>query len=197
MSALPIAGYAKEYTDARQLLADIAARKRRMRDLRYVPPAPPPVPVEPEPEPDPWDDFLKQYRLAVDTFDPVVDFGSAASRRPLPSRWVCVVGVVSAATGVGRAEIEGQRRTAGVVYARRLAFWLMRTCTPLTTTQIGRLAGGFDHTTVMYACQQVKEKMAKCEEYRREVEAMRAAVLEIPGMSVTVSDKPISVAEAA
>ena len=49
-------------------------------------------------------------------------------------------------------------RTAAYAYPRQVAIYLSRDLTSASLTQIGQLFGGRDHTTVIHACQKIKEK---------------------------------------
>lgn len=50
-------------------------------------------------------------------------------------------------------------RTAAYAYPRQVAIFLARELTSASLTQIGQLFGGRDHTTVIHACQKIKEKI--------------------------------------
>ncbi|MBQ2956830.1 MAG: chromosomal replication initiator protein DnaA [Clostridia bacterium] len=58
---------------------------------------------------------------------------------------------------VTEADIVSQRRNREVAKARQVAMYLIREQTQLSTTRIGELFGGRDHSTVMYACDKVAE----------------------------------------
>jgi chromosomal replication initiator protein len=49
----------------------------------------------------------------------------------------------------------GQRRTRSIALPRQVAMYLMRQLTDLSLVEIGRMFGGRDHTTVIYACEKV------------------------------------------
>ena len=49
----------------------------------------------------------------------------------------------------------GQRRTRSVALPRQVAMYLLRQLTDLSLVEIGRVFGGRDHTTVIYACDKV------------------------------------------
>jgi len=71
-----------------------------------------------------------------------------------------VVAVVSEHFGVKPDVLLGRRRTALVALPRQVAMYLMRQLTDLSLGEIGRTLGGRDHTTVMYACERVGERIA-------------------------------------
>ena len=58
---------------------------------------------------------------------------------------------------VTEADMLSQRRNREVAKARQVAMFLIREMTQLSTTRIGELFGGRDHSTVMYACDKVGE----------------------------------------
>lgn len=58
--------------------------------------------------------------------------------------------VVSIVSGIPTAVILGPRGRPEVCKARQILFWLCRHYTELSYTQIGRLAGGRHHTSVMH-----------------------------------------------
>lgn len=57
--------------------------------------------------------------------------------------------------GVRVEGLLGQRRTQNIALPRQVAMYLMRQLTHLSLAEIGRIFGGRDHTTVMYACEKV------------------------------------------
>jgi chromosomal replication initiator protein len=68
-----------------------------------------------------------------------------------------VVKVVSAQFNVTPEALRSKRRTNNVVVPRQIAMHLIRNLTGMPLTEIGKLFGGRDHTTVLYACDRVKE----------------------------------------
>ncbi len=66
-----------------------------------------------------------------------------------------VVTVVAERFGVKTDALCGQRRTRNVALPRQVAMYLMRQITDLSLVEIGRVFGGRDHTTVMYACEKI------------------------------------------
>ena len=56
-------------------------------------------------------------------------------------------------------DLKSKKRTQNVVYPRQLSMYIIREITEYTTTEIGQAFGGRDHTTVMYACQKIEERV--------------------------------------
>jgi chromosomal replication initiator protein len=57
-------------------------------------------------------------------------------------------------------EMKSKKRTDAVAFPRQVAMYLARTLTEFSTTEIGTSFGGRDHTTVMYANEKIKTKLA-------------------------------------
>lgn len=74
---------------------------------------------------------------------------------------------IAKATGVRISEIRGMRRNARIVYIRQaIAYWAARR-SALSYPAIGRIMGGRDHTTILYAASKYPEKRAKEGKHRR------------------------------
>jgi chromosomal replication initiator protein len=58
-------------------------------------------------------------------------------------------------------EMRAKRRTKGVAFPRQIAMYLSRELTDASLPRIGEEFGGRDHTTVMHACDRVKEEIAR------------------------------------
>jgi len=70
-----------------------------------------------------------------------------------------IVATVSERFGVRGEALLGQRRTRSIAMPRQVAMYLTRQLTELSLVEIGRMFGGRDHTTVMYACEKVARLM--------------------------------------
>ena len=92
--------------------------------------------------------------------DVVAQYVDAEPEQITPERIVAMVGE---RFGVRTEAMLGERRTQNVVLPRQVAMFLIRQFTDLSLVQIGRMFGGRDHTTVMYACARVAHKMAEDE----------------------------------
>ncbi|MGM0441851.1 MAG: chromosomal replication initiator protein DnaA [Elusimicrobiota bacterium] len=56
-------------------------------------------------------------------------------------------------------DLKSKKRHKKIVFPRHLAMYLTRKLTDKSTTNIGNEFGGRDHTTVMYACNVIKDKL--------------------------------------
>ena len=68
-----------------------------------------------------------------------------------------IMKAVAAYFNVTEADLLSQRRNREIATARQVAMYLTREQTRLSTTRIGDLYGGRDHTTVMHACDKIAE----------------------------------------
>jgi chromosomal replication initiator protein len=66
-----------------------------------------------------------------------------------------ILAAVAERFGVKPEALCGKRRTKTIALPRQVAMYLLRQLTDLSLMEIGRLFGGRDHTTVMYACDKV------------------------------------------
>lgn len=119
-------------------------------------------------------------RLAqIRAYSSITDFRtSAAFEFRLRDRWRGVVikskfqrieERASKVFGVSIPALKSVRRNRKVSDARQFVmYWAMRT-TSLSTTQIGRLMGGRDHTTILHGKRAYVERRAKMGRHLREV----------------------------
>ena len=70
-----------------------------------------------------------------------------------------VLAAVVEAFGVKPDAVCGRRRTQSVVMPRQVAMYLLRQLTDLSLVEIGGFFGGRDHTTVIYACQKIADRV--------------------------------------
>jgi len=67
--------------------------------------------------------------------------------------------VVASQFNLNIKDMKSRRRTDAIAFPRQVAMYLTRTLTECSTTEIGESYGGRDHTTVMHACEKIKQKM--------------------------------------
>jgi chromosomal replication initiator protein len=83
-----------------------------------------------------------------------------------------ILALVSERWNVRSDALLGQRRTQNVAHPRQVAMYLMRQLTDLSLVEIGRVFGGRDHTTVMYACERVAERISGEDAFRDKVNGL-------------------------
>jgi hypothetical protein len=110
---------------------------------RQLMPSPPqPKPPEPQPQPQPLPVVVLPDKFA------------AMLSHPL-SRFEQIVKAVCDEFHMTRSVLFSHRRFAKVVAPRMLIFALARHLTRKSMPELGRRAGGFDHTTVLHAVQKL------------------------------------------
>ena len=78
--------------------------------------------------------------------------------------------------GVKQKDLATKSRKQTMVQARQLAMYLIHKYTETTYSQIGRIFGKRDHSTVLYACNQVARRISVDKTYRREVEELEGVL---------------------
>ena len=84
-----------------------------------------------------------------------------------------IIKKVAAQYGVTESDMISQRRNREVAKARQVAMYLIRELTQLSTTRIGELFGGRDHSTVMYACEKIDDAAKKDPKLTEELNHLR------------------------
>jgi len=74
--------------------------------------------------------------------------------------------------GVKGEAIVGKRRTQIIALPRQVAMYLMRQLTDLSLAEIGRVFGGRDHTTVLYACEKIGERINSEDAFREKINGL-------------------------
>jgi hypothetical protein len=147
-----------EYTDADRLLADYAARRRRL--YQPAPKAPPPVPklvvVAPEPEPEPVAPAPVDDVIYLPNFLPFrrSELIANGALRQCDAR--VILKNTSQITGVRILDIQSKRKNKEVILPRMIACWVMREHTLMSLPQIGRSMGGRDHSTVKHSIDKIE-----------------------------------------
>jgi chromosomal replication initiator protein len=70
------------------------------------------------------------------------------------------------------SDLKSKNRNKSVVLPRQVAMYLARTLTNSSLPEIGKVFGGKDHTTVIHACNKVKNKMTLEKIFRKDIETL-------------------------
>lgn len=89
---------------------------------------------------------------------------------------VDVVHKVADIFGITVERILGKDRSHEVAWPRQIAMYLLREDAKISLPQIGNALGGRDHTTVMYACQKVADKLERDDHLRRQMIEIREQI---------------------
>ncbi len=80
---------------------------------------------------------------------------------PTPYTVEKIIEEVARTFGTTKENIRSSKRSANISSARQIAMYVVREITQLPMTTIGKEFGGRDHSTVVYALQQVEKTMQK------------------------------------
>jgi chromosomal replication initiator protein len=75
-------------------------------------------------------------------------------------------------------DLRSKKRAQNIVYARQIAMYIIRDITEYSTTEIGQAFGGRDHTTVMYSCDKIGERMKADPTLEPTIESIKRLVKE-------------------
>jgi chromosomal replication initiator protein len=81
--------------------------------------------------------------------------------QPTPVTVEKIIDEVARTFGTTAEEIRSSRRSANISNARQVAMYVVREITDMSMESIGQEFGGRDHSTVVYALQQIDEKTAR------------------------------------
>lgn len=87
-----------------------------------------------------------------------------------------IISTVCKHTGLKQKDLASKSRKQANVQARQLAMYLCHKYTDISYSQLGRRFGGRDHSTVLYACNQVARRISVDKPYRREVEDLESTL---------------------
>jgi chromosomal replication initiator protein len=83
-----------------------------------------------------------------------------------------IVAAVADHFGAKVDALVGQRRTRAVALPRQTAMYLLRQLTELSLVDIGRMFGGRDHSTVIYACEKVGTMVGADNEFAERINGL-------------------------
>ena len=101
-----------------------------------------------------------------------------SSREPRKITPDSIIQTVSNHYSVSNEEVTGKRRSRDIALPRQVSMYLIRELTPLSTTAIGRVFSGRDHSTVMHSCDKIAEMMRKDISFRKTVDELKQFVID-------------------
>jgi chromosomal replication initiator protein len=90
--------------------------------------------------------------------------------QPVPVTIDRIISEVSRTYGVSAQDIRSTKRSAGISSARQISCYIIREITQISLQSIGEEFGGRDHSTIVYACQQVEQKIERDPHYKEMIE---------------------------
>ena len=90
--------------------------------------------------------------------------------QPPPITIEKIINEVARTFGVTPEEIRSSKRSAAVSNSRQISMYIVREITQLPLASIGDEFGGRDHSTIIYAIQQVEKMLSKDPKTRAMVE---------------------------
>lgn len=79
---------------------------------------------------------------------------------------------------VSVSDLKGKRRQNTIVIPRQVAMYIARSITEYSTTEIGLEFGGRDHTTVIYSCDRIGERLKSDPYFAEQVENLKKQIFE-------------------
>jgi chromosomal replication initiator protein len=90
--------------------------------------------------------------------------------QPVPVTIDRIIGEVGRNYNISPVDIRSNKRSANISKARQISVYVVREITQISMQAIGQEFGGRDHSTMVYAVNQVEDKMSKDPRYREMVE---------------------------
>ena len=93
-----------------------------------------------------------------------------SDHQPLPMTVERIITEVSRTYGVTAEDVRSTKRASSVSTARQVSMYIIRDVTQMSMSTIGEEFSNRDHSTVVYACQQVQKNMVKDKHYKETVD---------------------------
>lgn len=90
--------------------------------------------------------------------------------KPVPVTVERIINEVSRTYGISPQDIRSNKRSAQISAARQVSVYIVREITQMSMSTIGEEFGGRDHSTMVYACQQVEKNMVHDIRYKETIE---------------------------
>ena len=103
----------------------------------------------------------EELRRLYDVLNQEVAKLNSSEAGDAPVRMAVVMKLASRYFGIPVNELISQRRSLKYMAPRHVSIYVAHQLTGLSTPQIGKWFGGRDHTTILHACNRVKDEVAK------------------------------------
>jgi chromosomal replication initiator protein len=84
----------------------------------------------------------------------------------------CILKGVAEHYGMKPLDMKARKRSKDIAIPRQVAMYIARELTGASLSEIGKVMGGKDHATVIYACKQVIDKRSKDENFNRMIDSL-------------------------
>lgn len=84
--------------------------------------------------------------------------------------------IVADYCGIKETDMKTRKRSHAVAYPRQIAMYLSRKLTDHSFPDIGSFFGGRDHTTVLHACEKIRNELDSIEETRNTIEKLTSLI---------------------
>ncbi len=74
-------------------------------------------------------------------------------------------------------DMDSSKRARSVAFPRQIAMYLTKNLTDMSYPKIGEAFGGRDHTTVLYACNKMRDELQLNKDLEREIEAIKSQLI--------------------
>ena len=118
---------------------------------------------------------LKAYKLLQGTNPSIVIAQNAIrdilnDNQPVPVTVERIISEVGRTYGITPQDIRSNKRSAQISSARQISIYIVREITQMSMSTIGEEFGGRDHSTIVYAIQQVEKNMRNDQRYKETIE---------------------------
>ncbi len=118
---------------------------------------------------------LKAYKLLQGSSPSILVAQNAIrdilnDNQPVPVTVERIISEVGRTYGISPQDIRSTKRAAQISSARQVAIYIVREITQMSMSTIGEEFGGRDHSTIVYAIQQVEKNMQHDQRYKETIE---------------------------
>ena len=119
----------------------------------------------------------KFYRRDADVAlaeEALIDIISPGEKRTITPQYI--LDIVADHFGLSIEDLRGSKRSKNIAWPRQIAMYLIRQYTDSNFTDIGKLLGGRDHTTVIHGHDKIKDELQTDEELRSVIHLLKKKI---------------------